>query len=206
MATLESHSSDDTRRLVTAARSGDGNAFRALVAPHEVRIILFLRHAARGVLAGDADERDLLQDTLVAAWCLMPQYEHRSDDYLHRWLVAIARHVVKRRCSYLRAKGRRRARPSGSDLDDSAIHPSSPTLSPSRHAVRGEQAERLSAALATLPSDQRAIVRANRLEGTPIAEIARRMNLRRSTVFDRLQEGIVRLEQLLRRGSGESSQ
>src|SRR5262245_31342328 len=69
-----------TEHLVSRARSGDGDAFRALVEPfrHELHV-----HCYRSV----QDAEDVLQETLMAAWRGLDGFEGRAS--VRAWLYRI---------------------------------------------------------------------------------------------------------------------
>ena len=73
-----------TADLVTRARAGDGDAFRALTEPHrpELRV-----HCYR-MLGSFEDAEDALQDTLLDAWEGLGGFEGRAS--LRTWLYRIA--------------------------------------------------------------------------------------------------------------------
>ena len=84
--------------LLTLARGGDGEAFRALVEPyrHELQV-----HCYR-ILGSVQDAEDLLQETLLAAWRGIGAFEERSS--VRTWLYRIA---TNRCLNALRAGARR---------------------------------------------------------------------------------------------------
>jgi RNA polymerase sigma-70 factor (ECF subfamily) len=73
-----------TQDLLERARTGDGEAFRALTEPHrhELRV-----HCYR-ILGSLQDAEDVLQETLLAAWRGLDQFEGRSS--VRAWLYQIA--------------------------------------------------------------------------------------------------------------------
>src|SRR5271168_4975300 len=73
-----------TADLIARARAGDGDAFRHLTEPfrHELQV-----HCYR-MLGSAQDAEDLLQETLIAAWRGIGQFEGRSS--LRAWLYRIA--------------------------------------------------------------------------------------------------------------------
>jgi RNA polymerase sigma-70 factor (ECF subfamily) len=79
-------------------RSGDGDAFRALVEPHRRELQL---HCYR-MLGSLQDAEDALQDTLLSAWQGFAGFEGRAS--LRTWLYKIATN----RCLNLRRTARRR--------------------------------------------------------------------------------------------------
>src|SRR6202162_1113402 len=86
-----------TETALARARAGDGEAFRQLTEPYRRELQL---HCYR-ILGSVQDAEDVLQETLLAAWRGLRQYEGRAS--LRTWLYRIAAH----RClNALRASGR----------------------------------------------------------------------------------------------------
>lgn len=92
---------DDLQTLLDRAKVGDSEAFGLLVEPHRTEL---LRHCYR-MLGSLQDAEDTLQDSLVAAWRGLPDFEGRSS--LRTWLYT----VTTNRCLNMRrATQRRRAK------------------------------------------------------------------------------------------------
>jgi RNA polymerase sigma-70 factor (ECF subfamily) len=72
------------RELLGAACSGDEEAFRLLVEPHQTALHA---HCYR-MLGSLYDAEDALQDALLRAWRALPRFDGRST--LRRWLYRIA--------------------------------------------------------------------------------------------------------------------
>jgi RNA polymerase sigma-70 factor (ECF subfamily) len=70
--------------LLASARSGDGEAFRELVEPHRHELQV---HCYR-ILGSVQDAEDLLQETLLAAWRGIGDYQERAS--VRTWLYRIA--------------------------------------------------------------------------------------------------------------------
>ncbi len=73
-----------TQATLTRARAGDEEAFRALTDPYRRELQL---HCYR-ILGSVQDAEDLLQETLLAAWRGLDQFEGRAS--LRAWLYRIA--------------------------------------------------------------------------------------------------------------------
>ena len=85
--------------LLARAQTGDETAFTALTAPFRPQL---LAHCYR-IVGSVQDAEDLVQDTLMAAWRGLEQFEGRAS--MRSWLYRIA---TNRCLNYLRALGRRR--------------------------------------------------------------------------------------------------
>ena len=100
--------------LISRARSGDPDAFRALTEPHRTELRV---HCYR-MLGSLQDAEDALQDTMLDAWRGLPEFEERAS--LRTWLYRIATH----RClDVLRAASRRPAK----QWDVPMVEPIQPT-------------------------------------------------------------------------------
>ncbi|HEY4823606.1 MAG TPA: sigma-70 family RNA polymerase sigma factor [Solirubrobacteraceae bacterium] len=88
----------ETRNRLARAQRGDEEAFAQLTAPYRRELQL---HCYR-ILGSLQDAEDLLQETLLAAWRGLEQFEGRSS--LRAWLYTIA---TNRCLNALRDRGRR---------------------------------------------------------------------------------------------------
>lgn len=105
---------DDQRTVLARAKTGDSDAFALLVEPHRIEL---LTHCYR-MLGSLHDAEDALQESMVAAWRGLPDFEGRSS--LRTWLYT----VTTNRCLNMRrATQRRRAR----EWDVPGLTPPEPT-------------------------------------------------------------------------------
>lgn len=100
--------------LLSRARAGDGEAFRALTEPHRRELQV---HCYR-MLGSFQDAEDALQDTMLAAWRGLDRFDGRAS--LRTWLYRIA---TNRCLDTLRAARRRPAK----QWDIPGIDPPQPT-------------------------------------------------------------------------------
>jgi RNA polymerase sigma-70 factor (TIGR02960 family) len=103
-----------TTDLLTRARAGDGEAFRALTEPYRRELQV---HCYR-MLGSLQDAEDALQDTLLAAWQAIAGFEERAS--IRTWLYRIA---TNRCLNALRSASRRPAK----EWDVPAVEPPEPT-------------------------------------------------------------------------------
>ena len=104
----------DLPALLARARSGDGAAFDALVAPYRRELQV---HCYR-MLGSFQDAEDVLQETLLSAWQALAGFEGRSS--VRTWLYRIA---TNRCLNARRASSRRRAK----EWDVPGVEPPTPT-------------------------------------------------------------------------------
>jgi RNA polymerase sigma-70 factor (TIGR02960 family) len=191
--------------LISRARSGDGEAFRALTEPHRRELQV---HCYR-MLGSFQDAEDALQDTMVAAWRGLGAFEGRAS--IRTWLYRIATNVC---LSTLRSVARRPAK----QWDVPGVEPLEPTrlgevvwLEPYPDALldgavavplgpeaRYEQTESVSlafvTALQTLPPRQLAVLILRDVLGFHSAEVADMMDTTVESVKSALKRARAGLE------------
>ncbi|MEV4596582.1 sigma-70 family RNA polymerase sigma factor [Amycolatopsis sp. NPDC049253] len=169
--------------LISRARGGDGEAFRALTEPHRRELQV---HCYR-MLGSVQDAEDALQDTLLSAWRGLAGFDGRAS--IRTWLYRIA---TNRCLSVLRAAKRRPAK----EWDIPGVEPPEPTrlgevpwlepypdtllegamTVPLGPEARYEQTESISlafvTALQTLPPRRLAVLILRDVLGFPAAEVA----------------------------------
>jgi RNA polymerase sigma-70 factor (TIGR02960 family) len=103
-----------TTDLITRARAGDGDAFRALTEPHRRELLV---HCYR-MLGSFQDAEDAVQETLLAAWRGLGGFGGRAS--IRTWLYRIA---TNRCLNTLRSASRRPAK----EWDNPDVAPPEPT-------------------------------------------------------------------------------
>ncbi|HJV90335.1 MAG TPA: sigma-70 family RNA polymerase sigma factor [Holophagaceae bacterium] len=173
--------------LLAQARSGDPDAFGALVRPH---LTLFFRAIDR-ILGNEAESQDALQDALVALHRELPSFQGHSQFSTWAYRVCVNQALMARR------KRIRRREDAVEDFqpqfDDSGHHMDQDKVlawSEAPEALdRVEAAEirgRVRAALDRLTDDQRAAFVLKDLEGWDTDEIAAKLGITRDLVRQRL--------------------
>lgn len=149
--------------LLSAARAGDSLAVDELLGRHEKQIFRFgLR-----MCGSEEDARDVLQETLVAAFQGLPEFRGEAD--ISTWLYQIARSF----CSKMRR--RRAGEPRHLEPLDSPMAMSAPSTSdaPDQRAHAREIGSVLQAAILSLPEKYREVVVLRDVEGLSSEDTAR---------------------------------
>jgi RNA polymerase sigma-70 factor (ECF subfamily) len=193
--------------LLTLARGGDGEAFRALVGPyrHELQV-----HCYR-ILGSIQDAEDLLQETLLAAWRGIDGFEERSS--VRTWLYRIA---TNRCLNALRAGARRPPAYAGYLPEVPLPEPSHRLPEPSwlepypdalldiidhvpgpeaRYEARESVSLAFLAALQQLPPRQRVVLVLRDVLGFRAAEVASMLDTTENAVTSALKRARATLEQ-----------
>jgi RNA polymerase sigma-70 factor (ECF subfamily) len=184
---------------IAAAIAGDTDALSALLREHGPRLReqLSIDSKWRSVL--DAD--DVMQVTYMEAFLNIDKLAPGGVGAFFSWLRRIAENNLR---DAIRALEAQRRPPPAVSLPAPASGDSvvalydllgATTTTPSRDAARREMATALDTALARMPEDYAAVIRAYDLEGQPIATVAARMGrspaavyMLRARAHDRLRE------------------
>jgi RNA polymerase sigma-70 factor, ECF subfamily len=176
---------------LTRARSGDEDAFRELTDPYRGELQL---HAYR-IVGSVQDAEDLLQETLLAAWRGLDQFEGRAS--LRAWLYRIA---TNRSLDALRANRRRpedmqrltdvpeptrRTEPIWLEAYPDALLEGVPDVAPgpeARYEAKEAVAIAFIAGLQHLPAQQRAVVVLRDVLGFRAAEVAEMLDTTEASV------------------------
>ena len=175
--------------LIALAANGDLDAFNVIVERYERAVYA----ASWRILRDPMLSEDAAQDTFVRAWNAVGSFQ---GDNAKPWLLRIATN----RCLDLI---RQRTRQATGSLDEQLTEqePRWSTLSPQelpdREAEKVELSDRLEAAMALLPDDQRvAIVLADAM-GYDYSEVAELTGSAIGTVKSRISRGRIRLRAIL---------
>lgn len=149
--------------LLRAARSGDSGAIDEVLARHEKQVFRFgLR-----MCGSEEDARDVLQETLIAAFRGLPEF--RGDADLSTWLYQIARSFC------IKARRRRAGEPSEKVSLDQPEAQDVPGDEPGSDAGvhAREISDVLQAAILSLPINHREVIVLKDVEGLTAEEVAR---------------------------------
>ena len=152
--------------LVERARSGDREAFEALVRRH-LRVAFAI---ALGILRDQQDAEDACQDSFIRA---LERLDECQPDRFAAWLLRIVRNTA------ISAQRRRKVR-HAMPLD--WANGARSTSDPSKDAERSALRDRLMAAMEPLPERQREVLLLHDLEGWRHREIGEALGMPEGTV------------------------
>ncbi len=163
-------SGGETTRLFAAARGGAPDAVDALYRRCATKLLPLIRLRMGRALRAEMESRDILQSVLLKSYRKLPQVQEGGA--LMGWLARIAENEIRDRVDYQRRQRRDAMR--RAPLDEAADVPA-PVRQALSEAIMSEQAERLEAALESLPDDQRQVIVLRKLEELTFPEIALRL-------------------------------
>jgi RNA polymerase sigma-70 factor (ECF subfamily) len=190
--------------LLEHALRGDGEALGRLLESERAALHRLAERQLEGRIAVRVDASDIIQQTFLEAHRCFAQFAGRDTRELVAWLHGILDHKVAgaiRDHALLQKRNVSRER----SLDDSRGGAAAPLKqeldaglsTPSKKAIRGEDAERLSRALTALPDDQREAVRLRHLEGWKLAAIARHLGRSPAATAGLIKRGMQALRRRL---------
>jgi RNA polymerase sigma factor (sigma-70 family) len=160
----------------------------------------WLRRLAAGLVRGDGDAEDLVQETFLAAIRNPPRLprEARDEGSTRGWLGEVLRNARRMRARSAGRRARREAELGALGLEEAA------SPSPEVLLARFEASRRLATLVTELAEPLRSTLLLRYFEGLSAAEIARRQGVPAGTVRWRLKTGLDRLRHALDRESGGS--
>jgi RNA polymerase sigma-70 factor (ECF subfamily) len=166
--------------LVRRAQAGEREAFEMLVERHAAEI-----YRLAAAIVGEADARDVAQETFVTAWQQLPRL--RRPGSFDAW---IRRTCVNRSRNWLRSRDRR-----GHEAPFASIGDLTERVPDRGGDFRGAVEARalLEPAFHRLSVDQRAVLALHYSMGYSIAEAADALGVRVGTAKSRLSSGLARL-------------
>ncbi|MGV9392897.1 RNA polymerase sigma factor SigM [Streptomyces olivaceus] len=198
MASGTSHDGVTDQELLARHVEGEPEAFGELVRRHRDR----LWAVALRTLGDREEAADAVQDALVSAY--RAAYTFRGQAAVTTWLHRITVNACLDRAR--KAASRKTAPVDDTERLEQLLEPHESASAP---AERNELHRQLLAALDTLPGDQRAALVLVDMQGYPVAEAARILDVPTGTIKSRCARGRARLLPLLTHlrpdGSGEAT-
>jgi RNA polymerase sigma-70 factor (ECF subfamily) len=175
--------------LTERAKSGDREAFGALVRKHQRRVYA----TAFQIMGNHSDADDVAQEALVRAWRGLGRFDGRAD--LFTWLYRI---VVNVALNALRARKRLPEAPLGADAAERALAEHvAPAPRPDATAQDRELTAKVLAALGELSDSLRVTLVLATVEGLPYRTIAELLGVPEGTVAWRINQARHMLRQRL---------
>jgi RNA polymerase sigma-70 factor, ECF subfamily len=161
-----------SRDLLARAKAGDAEALNALYERSAARLLAYIRLRMGRDLRARLESRDILQATLIKSLKHLDELRGNETRSLMAWLARIAEHEIRDRVDYHHRERRDAAREV--PMDDEAPLPAV-TRSALSRIILDQEAERLEAALESLPPAHRDVILLRTFEELSFAEIGRRL-------------------------------
>ena len=177
---------DDDLALVSRAKAGEAEAFRALVVRHQRRVY--------AVALGIVKDRDLAWDVSQEAFVRVHAHlaEFKGESSFSTWVLRIGSHLA------IDALRKERSS-SKEDIDEvrdvdlasggEGILATGLGNDPQQNLLRRELATQMTQALAQLPEKHRIILVLREVEGLSYEELSERLEIPKGTVMSRLFRG-----------------
>jgi RNA polymerase sigma-70 factor (ECF subfamily) len=169
--------------LLHRVREGDAAAFAALFDSHADGLAASVRRLVPPAIRRKVSVSDVLQETRIAAFLGVADFEHRGAGSFRAWLLRIAQHKAHHAAERYGDAAKRSVRREvtlGARRATAAHAEGGPT--PSEAAMSLELAQSVHRAIASLPPAYQEVLRLTRIEGRTLAEAAERMDRTREAV------------------------
>lgn len=179
--------------LVDLVRTGDTNAFRAIIEKYQGRVFAIVF----GMVRNREDSLDITQDTFIKAYNGLAGFRRESS--FRTWLFRIAMNLS---IDLLRHRIRVRSGEYNDavDMDEHApiaLSPDHLKRNPGKDLERQQLYTRIMEAMQKLPPDHRQVILLREIEGLSYKEIAETMDIPEGTVMSRLFYARKRLQSML---------
>jgi len=182
--------SEQDRRLIERAQTGDTGAFRLLVERHQRRVFAI----ALGLVRDEQDAREIAQEAFLRVHKGLPQFHGGSTFFT--WLYRI---VTNLSIDLMRKPSRREAELHFALEVDDNESPQLPASDADPFDVvrRGELSQRIQCALEQLPPYHRGVILMREVEGMSYEEMAQAMQVSKGTIMSRLFHARKKLQRAL---------
>ena len=182
--------------LIERFKQGDREAFTSLFEKYQRRLAVLIHYKLRAEKRSPEDVDEILQETFLAAFQDMNQFQYRSPGSFLNWLSRIADHVIIDEARFQNRQKRHgditRFR---SDTNPQGPEPAD-SLSPSRLLAQREALDVLLEKLNALPEQYREVILLAKIEGLSTQEMAERLGKSREAVALLLHRAIQRFREM----------
>ena len=193
--------SDDSRELVRMASQGDRPAVDELLQRHLPGLRAFIRLRAGPVIRRRESESDLAQSVCREVLEHLDRFQYGDETGFKRWLYTTALRKILNRYEFYAAEKRNFLREEGSLGASSNAQPVAEyyrTFStPSQHAMKAEELQRVEKAFDELAEEQREVITLAHVVGLSRAEIAAQLGKSEGAVRTMLSRALAQLAEIL---------
>jgi RNA polymerase sigma-70 factor (ECF subfamily) len=198
--------SPETQALLDQARRGEAEAIERLLTVHREPLRRMIGLRLDPALAARVDASDVVQDVLLEAHRRLADYLRNPTMPFHLWLRHIAKdHVIdahrRHRQAQRRSLDREQPVMPAALADHSSFELAAqlvdPELTPATAAIRHELQQRINAAVAELPEDDREIILMRHGEQLSNQEVAAALELSEAAASMRYLRAVRRLRAAL---------
>jgi RNA polymerase sigma-70 factor (ECF subfamily) len=198
--------SGDSRELVKLASQGDTPAVDELLARHLPGLRAFIRLRAGPVIRRRESESDLAQSVCREVLEHLDRFQYGDETGFKRWLYTTALRKILNRYEYYAAEKRNFLREEAADgaSSGSSMSGGRPLAqyyrtfsTPSEHAMKAEEIERVEKAFDGLQEDQREVITLAHVVGLSRAEMAAQLGKSEGAVRTMLSRALAQLAELL---------
>ena len=194
----ETDPNDPTKRLVEAAKSGDGEALDQLIRRHLPALRAFCRLKSDPRIRAKEAASDLVQTACRQALQHIDDYSWQGPSSFRNWLFSFAMQKINNRRQFYSAERRSTQREASGGFDGDLADAYAATLStPSRLAMNREAIEQLESVMDALPADYREVIVLARIVQLPHAEIAEKIGRSEGATRVLLSRALARLATLI---------
>ncbi len=192
---------DRARALLIAARSGDRTALGVLLDEYRDQLRDQSARELRNRFAGRLDASDVVQQTCMSALRHFSDFQGNDPAEFDAWLRQVHRRnlIDEVRKHSGRAKRDATREVAGNDPEGAPSKLLAQQSTPSRAAIRADEAVELERAIAKLPPAQAQVVRMKHLQGRKLSEIAQAIGRSDEAVAGLLRRGLRQLRSQLER-------
>ena len=187
--------------MVRRLLGGDPAAAAILFERHLPKLRARVRRRLPAALKSKLGESDVIQESYLAAYMTLGQFEDRGDGSFARWLRGILQNKIAYEVRHLAAGKRDARRETRLKTGAEPVTSTRPPKSASQAAMASQEASTLRAAIDGLPGDYGTVIRLVHLEELTLVEAGERMGRSAYTVRKLYGRALQRLAETLRGAS-----